>query len=722
MRNNLWDYLTFNNNNPALTGTGQSLDKAAKILGLNKPLGYNEYKTVPARNVFSLLSYSSGLKVSPSFNPMVSFSEGITSGYLPSKAMASNTPHELTNTVNQVKDFIDHASSGKPTIKEVENLLTLYRYAFNFLEPNSGDDYIGSHYQAIKLQAAIAQALDSNTSSFLLACADLSGVQKFIYDISSKGASKALKGRSFYLQLLIDAVLDSVLTANNLSTANIIYSSGGKSFFILPNTDEVKQKFHELRREIQQEIFKRHNLTLYICMDYVEVDISKTTNIFEGENNIWKQVTEKVSRQKSSKLDLFINTPEGFSSLFEPETGDPSDVCSLTGLPLAGQKRYKNEDEVFSEIVDLQIKLGKQLRSGSENEDLNFQVLSNYILKRIEKVGNSEPTLIFANEQNLHYIHLNEPKRAFELALKNEAIHSFKFYGGTSVAWNGANAKEFDELAQGSTSVGAKKLGVLRMDVDGLGEAFISGLKGKARGFAGYATLSAACDYFFTGYLNHLRSEGNHQDYLNIVYSGGDDLFIVGFWDNCIRFANEVQSAFKEYTRNPNLSLSGGVAIVDGKFPIAKAADLADEAEKEAKAYKRETSTGVVKAKDAFHLFGETIGWEEFEKVWEETLNYSDLVYKTKALPVSTLFNIMAAYLSHKKEASKPVGVSKNLSYIWVTTYKLSRQADALNKITHLNAVNKLRQLIAVIIKSASISPEFKINAVAAKYSNFLNR
>ena len=47
---------------------------------------------------------------------------------------------------------------------------------------------------------------DENFSPFLLIGGDLSGVQRFIYTISSKGALKSLKGRSFFLELLVDCV------------------------------------------------------------------------------------------------------------------------------------------------------------------------------------------------------------------------------------------------------------------------------------------------------------------------------------------------------------------------------------------------------------------------------------------------------------------------------------------------------------------------------------
>lgn len=46
-----------------------------------------------------------------------------------------------------------------------------------------------------------------------------------------------------------------------------------------------------------------------------------------------------------------------------------------------------------------------------------------------------------------------------------------------------------------------------------------------------------------------------------IVYSGGDDLFIVGSWDDIIGFAVDLYYALKKYTQG-TLKISGGIAYI----------------------------------------------------------------------------------------------------------------------------------------------------------------
>ncbi|MBK9689575.1 MAG: hypothetical protein IPO65_18155 [Saprospiraceae bacterium] len=66
-------------------------------------------------------------------------------------------------------------------------------------------DYHAFHNKEINYNGR----LDSNIKtedSLLMVCIDISGIQKFIYDIVKKKAAKSLKGRSFYLQILDDKI------------------------------------------------------------------------------------------------------------------------------------------------------------------------------------------------------------------------------------------------------------------------------------------------------------------------------------------------------------------------------------------------------------------------------------------------------------------------------------------------------------------------------------
>ena len=116
------------------------------------------------------------------------------------------------------------------------------------------------------------------------------------------------------------------------------------------------------------------------------------------------------------------------------------------------------------------------------------------------------------------------------------------------------------------------------------------------------ATLSRQLNLFFSGYLGELLKE---YERCQIVYAGGDDLFVIGSWDQLPDLAQKIREAFGVFCcGNPDLTLSGGIALTGGKYPISRGADHAGAAEESAKRYRSE--------KDSFCFFGEPLSWSDF--------------------------------------------------------------------------------------------------------------
>lgn len=232
------------------------------------------------------------------------------------------------------------------------------------------------------------------------------------------------------------------------------------------------------------------------------------------------------------------------------------------------------------------------------------------------------------------------------------------------------NFKMLEEYA------GSTYLGILRMDVDNLGSKFVKGFNSMKE----YRRFSSCLDKFFdaeSGNLHDIQNSNYFKDYMNIVYAGGDDIFVVGRWDKVIDFAAEVRKTFDSYCKNElednTLSISGGVSIVNPKFPISKAAELAGDAEDAAKKYNGEK-------KDAFNMFGESISWkEEFDYVKSYKEQFVSLSEKCD-LSRGILHKIMT-YASivkenHTIELENKKGNHKrkpNMSYLWHTAYYLTR-------------------------------------------------
>ena len=213
--------------------------------------------------------------------------------------------------------------------------------------------------------------------------------------------------------------------------------------------------------------------------------------------------------------------------------------------------------------------------------------------------------------------------------------------------------KMLEEYAEGTY------LGVLRMDVDGLGARFIKGFESMKK----YKDFSGKLDKFFDADKGNLHTiQEQYKEHLNVVYAGGDDIFVVGRWDKVIEFADDVRTQFAAYRKDvlndTTLTISGGIAIVNAKYPISKAAELAGEAEDAAKKYNNGK-------KNAFNMFGESVSWkDEFDKVKEWKKDMVECCSEPTRMPRSILHKLMQFNDMRKRG---------EISYIWNTAYFLKR-------------------------------------------------
>jgi CRISPR-associated protein Csm1 len=267
--------------------------------------------------------------------------------------------------------------------------------------------------------------------------------------------------------------------------------------------------------------------------------------------------------------------------------------------------------------------------------------------------------------------------------------YGFQFYGGNRQALTGkGDNKTFEDLADNTY------FGVLRMDVDNLSKIFIKGLPEEAKSFAAYATLSFLLDYFFSGYLNTIRKRDEFKDDVNILYSGGDDVFAVGRWDKLILFAQEIRAEFQRFVGREDISVSGGMAIVGEKFPIAKAAEMAGEAEHKAKS---------LPDKNAFNLFGETFSWKDeykYIKTWKDEF-VRLCAAKEKPMPRSILHKVMRF-----AELLK----AGDMKYAWHTVYFLKRFSDGKSE-TVKSFCDKLQNEVL------SSKRNYELMAIAARWA-----
>lgn len=573
------------------------------------------------------------------------------------------------------------------------NLLSKYASAI----PASTMDFPDvSLYDHLKTTAAIAVCLyDYNNSEkksenpFLLIGADISGIQSYIYQIVSKHAGKNLKGRSYYIRLLSDTIVRFLLKKLKLYQANVVYNSGGGFYILAPNTDFIINELEKAIKVIEQNIFNTHTTSLFVAIDSIEVS-RNTLMHTRGENlgNTWCQLFEKREQKKNSKLADFIQN--NYDRFFEPQLHGGDVKCDvITGeefLPDEKQLIFEGETQFIKPITKQQIILGEILKK------TDFVVVTEEEVPYWKDKTPIEPvnlgfTYYFINEADLKE-KANALKSSADkvsiITLNGENgscnflqtinginnIYGLEFYGG-----NDFETANFEEMC---TKANFTRLGVLRMDVDNLGVIFQKGIAPERATLSRYAALSRSFDYFFSGYLNTIWKEIDPEKSF-IIYSGGDDLFIIGSWEVTIQIAKRIHSDFKYFTCNNTVfSLSGGIAIVPAKFPIMKAAKLSDDEEKAAKGHEVEKYV-----KNSISFMGMPLNWDlEFPAVEQLKNKIVELIDHKKVLNNSFISKL----LLHHENADLKDHTIMNIRTFWLLTYDLSR-LKAREKQSEINTL-----------------------------------
>ncbi|MCQ2275712.1 MAG: type III-A CRISPR-associated protein Cas10/Csm1 [Bacteroidales bacterium] len=545
-----------------------------------------------------------------------------------------------------------------------------------------------SLYDHLKTTAALAVCLydwkqsgEETKNPFLLIGADFSGIQSYIYQIVSKYAAKNLKGRSFYLRLLSDTVVRYLLKELNLFQANVVYNSGGGFYLLAPNTKETKISLEKAVRDIEKALFDTHGTALFVAIDSIE--LSKDALMHRNGQHlglVWGDLFKKRDRKKSAKFASMIQ--DNYKQFFEPTmAGGDSKRDSITGEEFLPKEMPKEKgDLLLKEVNFQQINIGEKLRSSDflvvkEGEPLPYWKdkthispanlgFTYYFLNDNDIKEKKEKLKASADSVSVVTMNGKEGNCDFLRTLDGvNNIYGLEFYGGNEI--NDKNVPTFEEMCENDSF---SRMGVLRMDVDNLGSIFQSGIAPERATLSRYAALSRSFDFFFSGYLNTIWRETEPKRSF-IVYSGGDDVFIVGSWEVTIQLAKKIKEDFSEFAcTNPAFSLSGGISFVNAKFPIMKAAEMSDEEEKNAKGHSCKGFD-----KNAISFMGMPLNWDkEFPQVVSLVENLVRLIDDKEKLPKSFLGKVMTHYQNAEVKHHR---ITKMKTY-WMFTYDLSRMKE----------------------------------------------
>ena len=437
---------------------------------------------------------------------------------------------------------------------------------------------------------------------FLLYSADFSGIQKFIYTVASEKALRSLRSRSFFLELAMEHYADELLTRCGVCRTNLLYTGGGHCYMLLPNTPEVKAAIHDWNTRFNDWLSEQFGIALFLAHGFTECSGNELID-FPAEESPYKKMFRRVSSSLAEhKLHRYDAAALRKLNTDRADGGRECKICGRTDDLKDDRCGWCRRFVSLSEKIQ---NCGVYFVSPEQTPDADLTLPSAdgmaYVTLMDEKTARSR---------------LNGGRAVTRIYSKNKAYTGLQ-YSTRIYVGDYAFSNSMEELVR--QAVGIRRLGVCRMDVDNLGQAFVAGFERPERSNAQerehFVTLSRTAAFsrqmslFFKCHINDIlsgRFENKSALAVALVYSGGDDVFLLGAWNDVLEAASRIQRAFEAFSCGA-LTISAGYFLTDEHYPVRLSASASGELEDLAKA---------LPEKNAICLFesAHRYRWSTFEK------------------------------------------------------------------------------------------------------------
>ncbi|MBW1953421.1 MAG: type III-A CRISPR-associated protein Cas10/Csm1 [Deltaproteobacteria bacterium] len=450
---------------------------------------------------------------------------------------------------------------------------------------------------------------------FLLVGGDISGVQKFIYTIASAKALKSLKGRSFFLELLAEHVVSFLLESLELTRCNVLFIGGGHFYLLAPNLDKVRHTLGTVSEAVNDYLWKTANGQLQIFTEAAPMNKAQLAQT----SQVWGELSGRLEEAKRRRWETHLE-----ELLADPASPHPdclTDKCTVCGredLPL-----HREEDMALCGPCLDQLRLGDYLqRALREGRHPALAVWHDRPEEHawVLPVETGSYRRYYLPVKDLRHL---RGKLDGALHLNTWEMAEFTLPGSRPLLSATYHYREFADLESlVNEGFGMGMAAVLRMDVDHLGKIFSHSLAAERDTLARKTSLSRQLSLFFKFHLDgilkgaengyetlprhNLAGRPLRERCLSVVYSGGDDLFLLGHWLDVLEAGLDIQQAFARFTCNPYITLSAGQALAPPHAPIYRLARLAGELESLAK-----KAGGMEKSRIAY-TGNRIFRWEDF--------------------------------------------------------------------------------------------------------------
>lgn len=391
--------------------------------------------------------------------------------------------------------------------------------------------------------------------AMMMVSGDFYGIQKFIFEgLATSSASKVLRAKSAFVQIFTKVVTEYICNKLKIDKKYIITTNAGKFEILSPNVDE--NILYEIKSNLDDYFIKNFYGLSGINVSSIICQRDDFANK-DSYRNLRKKITDTLEVKKFYKFDL-----QKRDAVLNYDTGiDNHSLCKICNI-----RKIKDDN---CAICSMFVELGKWLVSDKKSVHSKKDLL-------IELDG-------FETE-----IALDAKIKSYILKGEHNAPQTFEILAKNSCK---------------DMNTGLEALGILKADVDGMGN-FIKN-SSVTDSFENFELFSKTLDNFFSLYIPKQMQEKYQDSYT--VFAGGDDLFLVGSWDTILKLARFIEEEFKRFVNSKELTISFGIAIAKPSTPISYLAEYTEYLLEEAKA---------LDGKDAISLFGETVKWDSYKKVF----------------------------------------------------------------------------------------------------------
>lgn len=589
--------------------------KPALLEGLTRTINwYRSDSGHYLRSIFDVLGFKDRQATEPIYYlPPASLGINIRPPSCNSSQQFNKIKREVLNEINSNFDGLSELYLASLNSNQLLFLLEKFSGVIPF-----DDAGIDAVYDVFKIKAAM-RLIEWNQANLghegaLLINVDLSGIQSFIYGVISTGALKNLRARSFFVELLSNHIVRIIVDSFHLHASNVLMDGGG-SVYLLSScpTNHGLLLYERIADPLNKWLLDNFGGRLHAVFTGVKC----SNNDLDGDaSSLLKKLTQEVFFHKRRKFGGLLDTGQFPFVEDKDPVYEACEICQRDD-PAAGISRVVVDPQRFrchhcEQLIHIgnRIPAAKYIYHSHDAIRGSIQIQDRfYLLSEEVRHDMTCPWAIYEEEagfvdrigletwpliNRLHTIRVADLPISVrnELAKRKASLVSLRTFTVDEEQVRQID-DEIDSLQDESmatvehlaaSSEGAKLVGALRMDVDNMGRILSNGFYGKVS-LKKLSSFSRNMNYFFKLGVTALcqapriklgqpQGEDISSRNAQVIYAGGDDLFLLGAWSDVAEIAIDVGQSFKDYTcGNLDMGLSGGLAIHHSKFPVNKMAE-----------------------------------------------------------------------------------------------------------------------------------------------------